>query len=75
MSTPRAWAVSSSQINITWVAPDPITEIRGNVKMYQVVWIKQNTDTEYNVPAEEDVVSIVFSFGIANNIFMCIPKS
>lgn len=58
MGKPRAWAVSSSEINITWVQPDPVSEIRGDVKMYQVIWVKKNTDTEYNMPPKENVVWI-----------------
>ncbi|XP_077967518.1 usherin-like isoform X1 [Styela clava] len=51
---PRAWAVSSSQVNITWQSPDPVTEVRGDVKWYQVLWRKNNINPY--APPTTDVV-------------------
>ncbi|XP_076812806.1 usherin-like isoform X3 [Clavelina lepadiformis] len=61
MPGPRLRPFSSFQMNITWRAPDPVTEARGDVKMYQVILTRNNTSGNPFAPPNEDVV--IYSCG------------
>uniref|UniRef100_H2YEQ8 Usherin n=1 Tax=Ciona savignyi TaxID=51511 RepID=H2YEQ8_CIOSA len=56
MTSPTLEAVSSFEVNITWEAPDPVTEARGNVVMYQVILTQNTTSGNPNAPPYEDVI-------------------
>nr|XP_018671138.2 usherin isoform X1 [Ciona intestinalis] len=61
MGSPMLEAISSFEVNITWEAPDPVMEVRGNVVMYQVILTQNNTSGNPNAPPFEDVV--IYSCG------------
>ena len=57
MHPPVLDPVSSFEVNITWKAPDPVSEVRGQVVMYQVILTRNNTSGNPFAPPTEDVVS------------------
>lgn len=59
MNTPRVIPISSSEINVTWTTPDLVTEVRGNILMFEVVVTVNNTGNEW-APAYEDKVGLLY---------------
>lgn len=58
MPEPRVEPVSSSEVKVTWLAPDPVSEVRGDVKMYQVIMVKNNTGILEHAPPIQNLVSL-----------------
>jgi hypothetical protein len=49
MPTPNVVAVSSTAVNITWLCPDPSTDIRGAVRSYTAYQLLTNVSVQWTV--------------------------